>query len=182
MPASEKVWVQVGVKTWMQSTLFVSNEVMRILLDILAARRLNNSRLLHQREVISRGLFTGLVARELCALHLEIHQSGSDQAEERWTFYFLYEYPTSAEIGDLDWRGVYRSYWDEIKGILAQLTALPDGMEYWLVGDVAEDALPIPGWIPTPHLRADHLRKISLGEALCVPAIIRSETPIMEVP
>ena len=171
MPTMEKQRTEVGVKVWMQSMIFVSNQLMRILLDILDARRLDNKWLIDQRKVISDGLWTWLTARQLLALYLEIYQPGSNQAEERWDMNFKYEEPSSAALNDPDVKGVYESYWEQIKGLLGRLGKLPDGVQYRVVANLEDGAYTVPGWSPTTFKSVDHLKKQRLGDAVTSPAI-----------
>jgi hypothetical protein len=168
----QKVRGRIGVKTWTQAILYVSQEVIRFWFIILQQRGLSNDHILKNRETITNGLYTWLLTRHLRQAILELYQEGSSEATERWDMTFKFADPdkedVSTEAGTED---VWKTYLDEVADFMRTLNALPPGTIYRVVVDLEDEVegLPpvaVPGWSPGELKRVDHLEQHAFGEPI----------------
>jgi hypothetical protein len=151
MTIQTRVRAQIGVKTWMQATTYVVNEIFNVWSTILAQRGISNQRLNRDREVISNGLFTWLSTRHLQRVVLEV--GNSDPLIERWDMNFEYADPwETASQGDV--KRQWQVYLDEISNFTNLLSKLPTGTSYRIVVSLADEvnghsAPPVQGWSET---------------------------------
>lgn len=161
-----KVRGEVGVRIWTKATIYVANEVMRVFITLLDQRRLNNYKLLQQKEVITNGLFTWITTRHLKTAVLEIyHQNDTNKAIERWDLVFMYEEPTDDDgFYEDKTEKLFETYLDEVSEFMRELAALPEGTEYRIVVDLDEGALAVEGWQPTIFKDISHLQQHHFGD------------------
>ena len=168
----QKVRGRIGVKTWTQGILYVSQEVIRFLLIILQQRGLSNDLILQNKETLTNGFYTWLLMRHLRKAILEVFQEGSPEATERWDMTFEYADPNKEDVSTADGvDDVWKTYIDEVSEFMGTLNALPSGTIYRVIVDLEDevDGLPpaaVPGWAPSEMKRVDHLEKHEFGEPI----------------
>ena len=169
MSAIHNACVSIGVKTWTKATIFVANEVFHVWLIILQQRSLFNKDLLQNKDILVNGLFTWLLTRHLKKAILEVYQSSSSEATERWDLIFKYANPSEDVSSEDEVDSVWQTYLAEVTDFAKKLNALPSGSLYRVVVDLADEVEGQPppdveGWSRTTLRSTNNLQKREFGE------------------
>jgi hypothetical protein len=169
MATQTKTRQNVEIKTWTQSIIHVSNEVMHVWLEIANLRKLSNEYIVNLRETLTRGLFVWLTGRYLETAFMEVYlPSNTTQAEERWGMNFIYLDPTDGNIeGDSTNSKSFQKAADHLlKEIADQLAILPDGAVYRIVFTLKDGAPAVEGWSSTQLRDVSHLQHRDIGRTI----------------
>lgn len=158
------VQTSIGINVSQQSTIYVSNEVVKTFIIIPGLRGLDSREITSNLEPTSRGFQTWTATGDLKVAHLEIFDPRTDEAVERWDMIFNYE----ANGGQ---KSQFKTEMDKLKDFASKLGKLRPGCRYRIVVELEDGAPPVEGWTPTTLRDVTHLGKRSLGGYIDTPRI-----------
>jgi hypothetical protein len=133
--------VSVAVRSYTHSVVYVADNILKSLKDILLYSGLDPGKLAISRNVLHRGISTWIESGHLRKIVLEVYSPATDKLVGRWDIDISYE-----------WNGGDGQFWtdtDAIRFAIRKAGLLPASAEYTIVVDNAPGYPPVPGWSTT---------------------------------
>lgn len=160
MPVTTKVHTSVEVRVYARSTVWVANELMRVLQEVVHQRGLPLDYLHHNHQTIISGLRTWITSRWLLAAILEIWDPHTGLMIERYDLGLSYQPP--GQGGEER----FETDIEKLKAALARIPQLHPGSNYQVVVQLEPGAPNLPGWAPTTLRDASHLQRQEIGNII----------------
>ena len=133
--------VSVAVRSFTHSVVYVADNILKSLKDILLYSGLDPGKLAFKRDVLHRGISTWIESGHLRRIVLEVYDPTSDKLVGRWDIEISYE-----------WTGGDGQFWtdtDAIQFAIRKAGVLPARAEYTILVDIAPGYPPVAGWLTT---------------------------------
>src|SRR5579862_9041317 len=133
--------VSVSVRSYTHATIYVAENILRSLKNILLYSGLDPNRLTDEWEVLSRGIRTWIDSGHLRKIILEVFDPKTDAIVGRWDVNISYE-----------WSGGDGAFWtdtDAIRFAIRKAGILPSAAKYRVVADTAAGKPLVIGWSST---------------------------------
>lgn len=148
----------VTVNTYTHSVVYVADNILKSLKDIIREVGLDPSNLMHGWESNMRALRTWLSSQDLRQVNLEIYDPQTDALITRWDLNIAYGW--SADDG---------SFWtdtDQLKYAIRKVGVAPSSARYRLVMDNNPGRPHVDGWSPTTYRSTEGMVRQSLGSTI----------------
>lgn len=157
------VRTRVKVQPHVHATVYVANELIRIIQDLVNLRSLPTDYMHQHGSLFSDSFRYWIAGRHLKRLTLEIYLPDTDQLIERFDLALDYDHTADDEY--------FETLTDKVRDSIASLDSLPEGCRYRVVVSLTEDAPNLPGWSKTEYRDANHLRQKNIGLVIGSPRI-----------
>lgn len=148
----------VTVNTYTHSVVYVADNILKSLKDIIREVGLDPSNLMNGWESNMRALRTWLSSEDLRQVHLEIYDPGTDALITRWDLNIAYGW--SADDG---------SFWtdtDQLKYAIRKAGAVPSTARYRLLMDNKPGRPDVDGWSLATYRSTAGMVRQSLGSTI----------------
>ena len=148
----------VTVNTYTHSVVYVADNILKSLKDIIREVGLDPSKLMGDYETNMRALRAWLSSQDLRRVNLEIYDPKTDALITRWDLNVAYGW--SAEDG---------SFWtdtDQLKYAIRKAGVVPSTARYRLLMDNKPGRPDVHGWSPTTYRSTEGMVRQSLGSTI----------------
>ena len=148
----------VTVNTYTHSVVYVADNILKSLKDIVREVGLDPANLMNDWEVNKRGLQAWLTSQDLRQVSLEIYDPVTDALITRWDLDIAYGW--SADDG---------SFWtdtDQLKYAIRKAGVAPSTARYRLLTDTKPDRPDVIGWSRTSYRSTAGMVRQSLGSTI----------------
>ncbi len=149
----------VAVNTYTHSIVYVADNILRSLKDIIRLSGLDPSQLANDWDVNMRGIQTWLASGDLRSVILEIFDPKTDSLIGRWDIDVIY----STGFGD---DGQFWTDTDQIRYAVRKAGLMPSEARYRLVVDNKPGRPDVNGWSSTTFRSTDGFVRQSLGSTI----------------
>ncbi len=147
----------VSVNTYVYSVTYVTEKILKSLKDIIRLSGLSPEKLIHNWEVLNRGISTWLHSQDLEQVHLEVYNPQTDNLIGRWDFELYYGY-----TGD----GAFWIDTDAIKYHIMKAGLWPSSCDYRIVTTTKPGRPDVEGWSKTTLRSTEGFVKQSIGTTI----------------
>lgn len=147
-----------------RSTVWCGNEALRVLLQIAQSRGLPVDTIHEKLEFYAKGIRTWMTTHHLTAAVLEVWDSQTDRAIERYDLVFDYQ-PFAPDAEE-----TFQTHMERLIEELPE-RQLPEHCRYRIVLKKKREAPKLPGWSSTELRSVDHLQRKSIGQIIETAAI-----------
>lgn len=149
----------VAVNTYTHSVVYVADNILRSLKDIIRLSGLDPSQLANDWDVNMRGIQTWLASGDLRSVILEIFDPKTDALVGRWDIDVVY----STGFND---DGQFWTDTDQIRYAVRKAGLMPSEARYRLVVDNRPGRPDVNGWSSTTYRSTDGFVRQSLGSTI----------------
>jgi hypothetical protein len=149
----------VAIRVYARSIVYVANELIRTLQEIVIQRGLPLDYMHQNFEAIVNGFRTWILNRQLRSAVLEIWDSTTDRLVERYDLILAYQPSGTSGVE------TFETHMDKLKAFLAARVKPQPGCHYRVVANLEPGAPDAAGWTPTALRNPDHLTRQD-GDAL----------------
>lgn len=142
------------VNTYTHSVTYVSDNIMRVLKDIIYQTGLNPRRLTRNWGVITRGIETWLGTGHLNKVVLEVFNPSTNKLVGRWDIDIVY-----GESGD----GNFWTDTEQIKYHILKAGVAPSNADYSIIAENQPGYPNVDGWVSTNLRNTDGFTRHSFG-------------------
>lgn len=153
----------VKVRPWVHSTVYVANELIRVVQTVVEARGLPTDYMHEHGEQFSAGFRYWITQRDLQRVALEVYEGTSPQAVERFDLALDYTGEADDEY--------FETLTDRVEESLASLRGLHPGCRYRVIVSLVPGAATLPGWGATTLRDTSHLTRNDIGRVIGSPRI-----------
>lgn len=149
----------VAVNTYTHSVVYVADNILKSLKDIIRLSGLDPSKLANDWDVNMRGIQTWLASGDLRSVILEIFDPKTDALVGRWDIDVVYS-------TGLDDDGQFWTDTDQIRYAVRKAGLMPSEARYRLVVDNKPGRPDVSGWSSTTYRSTDGFVRQSLGSTI----------------
>lgn len=128
----------VAVYSYTQSVVYVADNILKSLKDIIRLSGLDPSKLVGDWEVLLRGISTWIESRHLEAVKLEIYDPRTDALITRWDVAISYSWDISA--------GTFWTDTEQLKYAIRKAGLMPSQASYRVIASYKEGRPEVSGW------------------------------------
>jgi hypothetical protein len=150
--------VSVSINTHTHSVVYVADNILKSLKDIIRESGLDPSKLVADWDVTMRGIQTWLASQHLRSVTLEIYHPTTDALVGRWDIDIVY----STGFGD---DGQFWTDTDQIRYAVRKAGVMPSEAKYRLIVDKPGGA-EVSGWGSASYRSTDGFVRQSLGSTI----------------
>jgi hypothetical protein len=150
--------VSVAVRSYTHSVVYVADNILKSLKDILLYSGLDPGELATSRSLLHRGITTWIESGHLRKIVLEVCDPATDKLIGRWDINISYE-----------WTGGDGQFWtdtDAIQFAIRKAGLLPARAKYTIVVDNAPGHPSVPGWSTTTFRSTAGMIEQRIGTAI----------------
>ena len=144
----------VTVNTYTHSVTYVSDNIMRVLQDIIYRSGLNPGRLTGDWGIISQGIQTWLGTGHLNKVVLEVFNPSNNELVGRWDIDIVY----GASSDDSYWTNT-----EQIKDSILRAGLNPNNADYKIIAENKLGHPSVEGWVSTNFRNTDGFARHSFG-------------------
>lgn len=149
----------VAVNTYTHSVVYVADNILKSLKDIIRLSGLDPSKLANDWDVNMRGIQTWLASGDLRSVILEIFDPKTDALVGRWDIDVVYS-------TGFDDDGQFWTDTDQIRYAVRKAGLMPSEARYRLVVDNKPGRPDVSGWSSTTYRSTDGFVRQSLGSTI----------------
>ncbi|MBK9361711.1 MAG: HORMA domain containing protein [Rubrivivax sp.] len=145
----------VAVYSYTQSVVYVADNILKSLKDIIRLSGLDPTKLVGDWGVLLRGISTWIESRHLETVILEIFDPKTDTLVKRWDIGVAYEWDISA--------GTFWNDTEQLKQAIKKAGLSPSEVDYRVVVTRSAGYAPVEGWSNTSLRSTAGMVRQSLG-------------------
>jgi hypothetical protein len=148
----------VAVFSYTHSVVYVADNILKSLKDIVRLSGLDPARLAGDWQVLLRGISTWIESQHLETVTLEIYDSATDKIITRWDVSVVYTW--SADAGNF-WTDT-----DQLKYAISKAGLVPSQASYRVLVHNKDGRPGVEGWNNTSYRSTDGMLRQSLGTTI----------------
>lgn len=145
----------VAVYSYTQSVVYVADNILKSLKDIIRLSGLDPDKLVGEWAVLLRGISTWIESKHLEAVTLEIYDPRTDDLVTRWDVSVVYSWDVSA--------GTFWTDTDQLRYAIKKVGLMPSQADYRVVVSNKQGRPDVDGWNKCAFRSTDGMVKQSLG-------------------
>ena len=148
----------VAVYSYTQSVVYVADNILKSLKDIIRLSGLDPAKLVGEWEVLLRGISTWIESRHLETVKLEIYDPKTDALITRWDVGISYTWDMSA--------GTFWTDTEQLKYAIRKAGLMPSEASYRVVATNSKGRPDVTGWNSCSLRATDGMVQQSLGTTI----------------
>lgn len=148
----------VAVYSYTQSVVYVADNILRSLKDIIRLSGLSPEKLTGDWEVLLRGISRWIESKHLEFVTLEIYDPTTDELIKRWDIAVSYTWAVDA--------GVFWTDTDQLRSAIRKAGISPEAAKYRVLVKNKEGRPDVDGWTNTSFRSTEGFVKQSLGSTI----------------